>query len=499
MVGIGRQCGIDGIGGGRGSGGSDCAWVDYVQSPSPTDWLTITYGYDSAGRRIEKAYDGQTVIKYFYDGSHIIAEYDGSGSLRMKSEARNTKSETNSKHESTKTETRPLGTGLAWDFGFWSLGFVSSFDIRISDLTPYYSHFDGLGSVVALTNSAGSVVNLYEYSVYGQVAASDPNHPNRFLFTGREFDKDTGLYYYRARYYNPYLARFLQTDPASQGVNWYAYCGNSPTGATDPSGMAASDFGFSMYREYLPNGVLYRSALQFNWKDGTECHSLLFWRGISGWIDWAIGGGKYEDESGEIDPETGKIKVYSLFGPGWEKGQPGWLLSTGGYGEKGTVWHFWEIKALMWLDKGFAGHMTAIEGKMLDPKEKERLGFGTGFNDYIYSPNTVWWDKEGTQLGGPTIHWHTIHPIVMLANVLEQAYLDIVNGVNKGARSSFRIDQAAVKMENSVRYSLFQVDPANPLWPRTGIGLGNPDVAGATDAATAWQIWRSPGYGWIAP
>ncbi len=61
---------------GASTGGSDCAWVDYVQSPSPTDWLTITYGYDSAGRRIEKAYDGQTVCKYLYDGGHIIADYD---------------------------------------------------------------------------------------------------------------------------------------------------------------------------------------------------------------------------------------------------------------------------------------------------------------------------------------------------------------------------------------------------------------------------------------
>ena len=46
--------------------------------------LTITYGYDSAGRRIEKAYDGQTVMKYLYDGAHIIAEYDGNNGLLHK-------------------------------------------------------------------------------------------------------------------------------------------------------------------------------------------------------------------------------------------------------------------------------------------------------------------------------------------------------------------------------------------------------------------------------
>jgi len=61
-------------------------------------------------------------------------------------------------------------------------------------LTQLQRHYDGLGSVVALSDAAGDTVQLYEYSVYGQVAASDPNHPNPFLFTGRRFDTDTGLY-----------------------------------------------------------------------------------------------------------------------------------------------------------------------------------------------------------------------------------------------------------------------------------------------------------------
>jgi len=82
---------------------------------------------------------------------------------------------------------------------------------------------------------------VYEYDVYGQVAASDPNHPNRFMFTGREFDKDTGLYYYRARYYNPSIGRFLQTDPIGyeDGISWYRYCHNNSVNCVDPSGLAA--------------------------------------------------------------------------------------------------------------------------------------------------------------------------------------------------------------------------------------------------------------------
>ena len=103
----------------------------------------------------------------------------------------------------------------------------------------YYYHYNALGSVVALSDSSGDSCQSYEYSVYGQTAVSDPNFiANPYMFTGRRFDYETGLYYYRARYYNPYIGRFLQTDPIgySAGMNMYAYCKNNPLCLTDPSG-----------------------------------------------------------------------------------------------------------------------------------------------------------------------------------------------------------------------------------------------------------------------
>ncbi len=62
---------------------------------------------------------------------------------------------------------------------------------------------------------------------------------NPFRYTGREYDAESGLYYYRARYYDPALGRFLSEDPIGLegGINPYAYVGNDPVNNRDPSGL----------------------------------------------------------------------------------------------------------------------------------------------------------------------------------------------------------------------------------------------------------------------
>jgi RHS repeat-associated protein len=66
-----------------------------------------------------------------------------------------------------------------------------------------------------------------------------------FRYTGRELDSETGLYYYRARYYDPYIGRFLSEDPIGvrDGSNKYLYARNNPAGFTDPFGLAPSNPG----------------------------------------------------------------------------------------------------------------------------------------------------------------------------------------------------------------------------------------------------------------
>jgi RHS repeat-associated protein len=110
-----------------------------------------------------------------------------------------------------------------------------------TDTETYYYHFDGLGSVVALSDASGLEAETYSYSPYGSV-----NHPslvgNPYLFTGRRYDEETGLYHYRNRVYDPNTGRFLQVDPMNiiSDLNLYAYCWNNPVNLRDPSGLCAS-------------------------------------------------------------------------------------------------------------------------------------------------------------------------------------------------------------------------------------------------------------------
>jgi len=173
----------------------------------------IIYTYDGLNRRISKREDG--VLRYYlYNKENIIAILD---------ENRNELATI--VHHPTRTDT-PLS-------------------ITTKEGTFYY-HRNHQGSIIALSNKEGKIVEFIEYDGhYGAIQ----NHTklvetyNPYGYTGRETDAND-LYYYRARYYDPLVGRFLSLDPIgfeSGDFNFYRYVANNPVNYTDPSGLESCE------------------------------------------------------------------------------------------------------------------------------------------------------------------------------------------------------------------------------------------------------------------
>jgi RHS repeat-associated protein len=98
---------------------------------------------------------------------------------------------------------------------------------------------DALGSVIAQTQDNQSTLAGYSYSPYGQTQSTGNTEGDSVQYTGRENDNN-GLYYYRARYYDPVLKRFLSEDPiglAGGSLSFYSYVNGNPVSYTDPEGL----------------------------------------------------------------------------------------------------------------------------------------------------------------------------------------------------------------------------------------------------------------------
>ena len=212
-----------------------------VIKQEPNETKTVIFKHDPFGKRIGKKVEGNDGIKvytYVYDNEDIIIEYL-----------------TKTENGETKTEVTKYVHGLSIDE---PISIERNGEI-------YYYHADGLGSIIALTDSKQKIVEGYSYTSFGEIKRQGNHINNTYTFTGREWDEEIGLYYYRARYYDAKGGRFISFDsilhPANgpsrcgqaqtisipsfisllkrpQNLNPYVYTVANPINLTDPTGLA---------------------------------------------------------------------------------------------------------------------------------------------------------------------------------------------------------------------------------------------------------------------
>ena len=180
-------------------------WDARNQLAGLTGSVNASFQYDALGRRIQKVV-GASTTGYLYDGRNYVQEQNSSGAV-----------------------TAALVTGG-----------IDELFTRATSAGISVPIADALGSIIGETNGAQTVTTNYSYDPYGATTQSGTSTGNVQQYTGREND-GSGLYYFRARYYNSQYGRFLSEDPIgwnSGPANNYAYVGGDQILRRDPFGEA---------------------------------------------------------------------------------------------------------------------------------------------------------------------------------------------------------------------------------------------------------------------
>jgi RHS repeat-associated protein len=187
-----------------------------VDKISDGERVTVEYTYNGDGLRTQKAVKSSKegyiskVTKYFYDRQHVILETDGTNDLKTR-----------------------YVRGLNYIARYSSANQLS------------YYLYNGHGDVVQMVSEAGVVENQYDYDIFGNPILTVEVYENAIRYAGEFYDAETGLYYLRARYYDPYTGRFISEDsywgedsnPLS--LNLYTYGYNNPLMYIDPTGHSS--------------------------------------------------------------------------------------------------------------------------------------------------------------------------------------------------------------------------------------------------------------------
>jgi RHS repeat-associated protein len=249
------------------------------------DGGVVRFQYDPFGRRIKKSSAVGTTI-YLYDGANVIETLDTTGTVLAR-------------YTFTENIDEPLAAQHSGSLAFY--------------------HADALGSITSMTDGSGNPSVTYRYDAFGNLQPLSGPAPSPYGYTGREYDEETGLYYYRARYYDPRSGRFLQEDPigyAGGGPNLYAYVANNPLNFVDPAGLQYKDppGGTAIGPYYDPYGWEWSP-----WRDPCRRNKLeravdLTERGIRRGIEWAAEE-DWMDDLHELWNGSGHIGPVRLPGP----------------------------------------------------------------------------------------------------------------------------------------------------------------------------------------
>ena len=191
----------------------------------------LRFTYDVEGRRVGSWVDADGAgpeepdqIWTVFDGVNPYMDFDGDGEL----------------------QTRYLyGPGI--DELFARIG---------AGEDPEWYLTDRLGSVRQIVEASGAILDEITYDSFGNILTeTGPAQGDRFKFTGREYSPELGIYYYRARWYDPSAGRFISQDPigfSAGDVNLYWYVGNAPGDATDPWGLQTTAYERTLEKRFAP-------------------------------------------------------------------------------------------------------------------------------------------------------------------------------------------------------------------------------------------------------
>ena len=202
------------------------AWNRMTRVLDGTSAELVRYEFDALSRR-HKRFEGTTETRYVYDGPRLLEEYVNPG-----------------------TGVFALATRYIYGGGLDELIAIETGGQR------YYTYRDALGSIEAITDSAGVVVERYDYDAFGVPTVTDglgvptplgiygeptSQYGNDLWFTGARWDPESGNYHMRARQYEPLAGRFVSRDPLGyvDGPNAYSYGYSDPANWTDPFGLEA--------------------------------------------------------------------------------------------------------------------------------------------------------------------------------------------------------------------------------------------------------------------